>query len=257
MKTTEEFGDDKLILAPRKTSDSLQQPLTGRVLVVDDHARARESVADILRHCGHQVQCCSSALEALQVLDHESFDVIITDLRMPGMSGLEFIQALAKRDSEAQVVMVTAYASVATAVEAMRHGAFDYIEKPFNVDQLEQLVTRALRQSDIGGRRSTVPAASSLSTSLLIGSSPAMQLLRDRIAQIAPTNETVLVCGESGFSWQRVGRPRNSRSQSAELSGRACQFELSSPFATTDGKRTLRPRTRRVHQCRRAPCRTV
>lgn len=215
MKTNHEIGDDESIPQTEKGSQSLPPPPTGRVLVVDDHARARESVADILRHCGHRVHCCSSALEALQLLDEESFDVIITDLRMPGMSGLEFIHALEQRQCEAQVVMVTAYASVTTAVEAMRHGAFDYIEKPFNVDQLEQLVTRALRQGDLGGRRSSMPAVSSLSASMLIGSSPAMQLLRDRIAQIAPTNETVLVCGESGTGKELVARAIHAASRRA------------------------------------------
>ena len=100
-------------------------------------------MAEILRHAGYEVHCCASAREALQVVAKQSFDVILTDLQMPGMNGLEFIAELEKRQNTAQVVMVTAYASVATAVEAMRHGAFDYIEKPFDIDQLEQLVARA------------------------------------------------------------------------------------------------------------------
>ncbi len=121
---------------------------TGSVLVVDDHASARESMADVLRHAGHDVRCCSSAVEALKQLDRWSADVIVTDLKMPGMNGLEFIRALAQRPLDAQIVMVTAHATVASAVDAMRLGAFDYIEKPFGVDQLEQLVTRALQQGD-------------------------------------------------------------------------------------------------------------
>ena len=117
----------------------------GRVLVVDDHRQARESMADVLRQAGHGVACCASASEALQVLGRESYDCIITDLKMPGMNGLEFIVQLEQRRQPAQVVMITAHATVNSAVEAMRHGAFDYIEKPFDVDQLERLVAQAIR----------------------------------------------------------------------------------------------------------------
>ncbi|MBC8354131.1 MAG: sigma-54-dependent Fis family transcriptional regulator [Planctomycetes bacterium] len=182
---------------------------TGRVLVVDDHARARESMADILECTGHRVQCCSSAVEALHKLDASSFDVIITDLRMPGMTGLEFIRELSKRHDDAQVVMVTAHASVTTAVDAMRHGAFDYIEKPFNADQLEDLVARAMRHG--AERRSTVPATTDQS-SAMIGSSAGMQQLRQRITQVAPTSETVLITGESGVGKELVARAIHSAS---------------------------------------------
>jgi DNA-binding NtrC family response regulator len=119
----------------------------GRVMVVDDHREARESMAEALRSAGHEVVCCSSAPEALQVLEREDFDCVLTDLKMPGMNGVEFIVQLEQRRLSAATVMVTAYATVATAVEAMRHGAFDYIEKPFGADQLERLVGQAIRHS--------------------------------------------------------------------------------------------------------------
>ena len=120
-------------------SDRLGENGQGRVLVVDDHAQARESMADILQHAGHDVRCCCSAMEALQSLQQWSPDVILTDLQMPGMSGIEFIRAMSERNVEAQTVMVTAHATVSAAVDAMRLGALDFIEKPFNVNQLEQL----------------------------------------------------------------------------------------------------------------------
>ena len=124
----------------------------GRVLVVDDHRQARESMADVLRHVGHNVSCCSSAAEALQVVERDSFDCVVTDLQMPGMTGIEFMIQLERRQYGAQVVMVTAHASVSSAVEAMRHGAFDYIEKPFDVDQLEALVGKAIRKRSVCSR---------------------------------------------------------------------------------------------------------
>lgn len=194
-------------------TNTLKHATTGRVLVVDDHARARESMADILECTGHRVQCCSSAVEALRKLDIATFDVIITDLRMPGMNGLEFIHALSKRNDDAQVVMVTAHASVTTAVDAMRHGAFDYIEKPFNADQLEDLVGRAMRHG--AERRSTVPAATEQSNAM-VGSSQVMQQLRQRIAQVAPTGETVLITGESGVGKELVAKAIHAASQRCE-----------------------------------------
>lgn len=185
--------------------------LAGRVLVVDDHAKARESMADILRQSGHQVQCCSSAVEALGQLDTESFDVVITDLKMPGMTGLEFIHKLEHRPHGAQVLMVTAYATVASAVEAMRHGAFDYIEKPFDAEQLETLVDRALRHGRLVDRAGGIPGRAGTSVAM-IGTSAAMQTLRARIAQVAPTAETVLITGESGTGKELVARSLHAAS---------------------------------------------
>jgi len=187
----------------------------GRVLVVDDHTQARESMADILRCAGHATRCCSSAAEALRKLDGDPFDVIITDLRMPGMSGLDFIRALEARGEEAQIVMVTAHATVTSAVEAMRHGAFDYIEKPFTADQLEELVGRAMKQGS--ERRSAVPGASD-ADGAMVGSSPVMQELRRRIRQVAPTSETVLITGESGVGKELVARAIHAGSSRAAAS---------------------------------------
>jgi DNA-binding NtrC family response regulator len=186
----------------------------GRVMVVDDHDRARESMADALSFAGHDVRACGSAAEALHVLDGADFDVIITDLRMPGMGGLEFIRALEERKVDSQIAMVTAHATVTAAVDAMRHGAFDFIEKPFTAGQLEELVDRALRHGVKMGKRSSVPSALGDSP-MLIGQSPAMQLLRQRIAQVAPTSETILITGESGVGKELVATYIHAQSRRA------------------------------------------
>jgi len=180
-------------------------PGAANILVVDDHARARQSMADILSCANHHVHCCASAVEALRHLDAASYDVILTDLKMPGMNGIEFMRALEQRGDEAQIVMVTAHASVASAVEAMRHGAFDYIEKPFKADQLEDLVTRAVRRSRSLHPSNTVPVHDDAEATM-IGSSPAMQMLRQSIRQVAPTSETVLITGESGVGKELVAK---------------------------------------------------
>ncbi len=191
------------------TASAKTPPLdaAGRVLVVDDHGSARESMADVLRQAGHRVDCCSSAAEALQVVARERFDCIVTDLKMPGMNGLELIVELQRRRYGAQIAMVTAHASVPTAVEAMRHGAFDYIEKPFGVEQLEQLVDQAIRHGRLmRPKQASEGAAGPADPPVMIGSSPPMQALRERIAQIGPTPETVLILGETGTGKELVAR---------------------------------------------------
>jgi DNA-binding NtrC family response regulator len=200
-----------------------------RVLVVDDHSSAREAVADVLRQAGYAVDTSASAADALAKLSHQRFDVVVTDLQMPGMDGMEFIREMERRRLGVEVLMITAHASVASAVEAMRHGAFDYLEKPFDAGQLEQSVLQAcdrrrLRENGAGssepprgcpakseerGARNTILRSSgttSPSTPVMIGSSAAMQELRQRIAQVAASDETVLLCGESGTGKELVAQ---------------------------------------------------
>jgi len=205
--------------------DRNDKDCVGRVLVVDDHPQARDSMADTLRQAGHAVDCCSSAAEALQAIERVAFDCIVTDLRMPGMNGVEFIIHLEKRRYGAQVVMVTAFASVATAVEAMRHGAFDYIEKPFGVEQLERLVSQAIRHKRLvrpdpaqtGRPQTGTPQPESPEDSpAMVGSSKAMQTLRARIAQVAATPVTVLITGESGTGKELVARAIHAASDRAD-----------------------------------------
>jgi DNA-binding NtrC family response regulator len=216
-------------------SEKLKSDERFRVLVVDDHAPAREAVADVLRQAGYAVATCASATEALGRLAAQLVHVVVTDLQMPGMDGLEFIREIERRRLRVEVLMITAHASVATAVEAMRYGAFDYIEKPFDVSQLEQAVSQACQRRRLNeykdieaareperhvlstkhseprsGRATGAADSRSAGTSdanpIMIGSSPAMRELRERIAQIAATDETVLICGESGTGKELVAQ---------------------------------------------------
>ncbi|MGE0609190.1 MAG: sigma-54-dependent transcriptional regulator [Pirellulales bacterium] len=177
----------------------------GRVLIVDDHPHARESMAYVLGQAGYRVDCVTSAIEALTRLESESVDVVVTDLQMPGMTGLELIERLQRRRDGAQIVMVTAHATISSAVNAIRHGAFDYIEKPFEADQLEQLVARALAHGKMLDQVHLSPGDPQAPIAM-IGHSRAMQELRAKIAQIGPTGETVLITGESGTGKELVAR---------------------------------------------------
>ncbi|TWT77212.1 Transcriptional regulatory protein ZraR [Posidoniimonas polymericola] len=177
------------------------------VLVVDDHAAARRSVADVLSCAGYAVEQCASAVEALAHVKRAEPDVVVTDLQMPGMNGLEFIQELTRRRHACQVLMMTAHASVQTAVDAMRIGAFDYIEKPFDVDRLEASVARAVSRRGLAEAASDAPR--------VIGDSPAMRRLMEQIRLIAPTDETVLICGESGVGKELIAQTLHSLSRRA------------------------------------------
>jgi DNA-binding NtrC family response regulator len=197
----------------RADSQSAREVAAGRILVVDDHPRARESIAAPLRHCGHEVEGRGSAIEALADLDQTAPDLVVTDLQMPGMDGLEFIRRLVRKRRDCRVVMITAHASVATAVEAMRCGAFDYIEKPFDPEALERAVARALQHGDQNGPRSTVTLDDS---AVMIGRSAAMVRLRKQIAQAGLSDETVLVTGESGSGKELVARGLHAASPRRE-----------------------------------------
>jgi DNA-binding NtrC family response regulator len=190
----------------------------GRVLVVDDHAAARTSVIDVLRHAGYVVEGLASAVEALPLLERKPFDVVITDLQMPGIDGLEFIRQLSLRRAVVQSIMITAHATIASAVEAMRIGAFDYLEKPFDIVALENVVARAMERVRAGADDSdakTSNAAANGDDLGMVGSSAAMERLRQRIRQVAPTDETVLICGESGSGKELVARALHAASRRA------------------------------------------
>lgn len=192
-----------------------------RVLVVDDHASAREAVADVLRCAEYDVIACASATEALVKLGRMKIDVVVTDLQMPGMNGIEFIREIERRRLDVQVLMITAHASVSTAVEAMRLGAFDYIEKPFNAIALEQSVAQACERRRLHvaefppNSESAAQRNAAAMEPTMIGSSLAMQQLRERITQVAATDETVLVCGESGTGKELVARTIHALSRRA------------------------------------------
>ncbi|HEB60334.1 MAG TPA: sigma-54-dependent Fis family transcriptional regulator [Phycisphaeraceae bacterium] len=176
-----------------------------KVLVVDDKELMRDSVSTTLQRAGMTVVTAANADTAVKLLTKHHPDAVITDLRMPGTDGLELLQQILRVDESIPVVLMTAYGTVETAVRAMKFGAFDYITKPFEGDELVITVKRALERGKLlrenAVLRSQVPGENKQGlTGLerLIGSSAVMKQLRAEIAAIADSSSTVLICGESG-----------------------------------------------------------
>jgi NtrC-family two-component system response regulator AlgB len=168
-----------------------------QILVVDDEKNIRTHLASYVRGLGHQVEVADSASAALTIVDRHPLDVVFSDVRMAGMDGLALLREIRRRRPEAVVVLMTAYATVAGAVEAMRAGAYDYLVKPFALDEVGLLLARVLevqglRRENRDLRRAVEEPA------LLESASPAMQRVLTTARQVAASNVTILLTGESG-----------------------------------------------------------
>ncbi|HET6879561.1 MAG TPA: sigma-54 dependent transcriptional regulator [Pirellulales bacterium] len=173
------------------------------LLIVDDE----ESICWALRRLatdeGHAATVASSAEEAIELVGGQPFDLIMLDVRLPGADGLSAMRQLKSLQPQAPIVVMTAFGNLATAVEAIRNGAFDYVTKPFDVDQAASVMRRALIQR---AAPSAGAAPISREPEELLGASPAMQEVFKRIALVAATNAAVLVTGESGTGKELVAR---------------------------------------------------
>ncbi len=179
-----------------------------RVLVVDDDASMRYSLSRMLEGQGLNVSLAKNGAEALEKTGAENPDLVVMDIKMPGQSGLEVLQEIKKRDPKALVILMTAFGTTETAIEAMKHGAFDYILKPFDIPQMRSLVERALEVSRMMQKAVSFPdkIPGEGGGEVIIGSSAIMQQIYKMIGQVAPTEVTVLLRGESGTGKELVAR---------------------------------------------------
>ena len=178
-----------------------------RILVVDDELSMREFLKILFEKEGYDVSIAPNAAAALKITEKQEIDIVITDIRMPGMSGLELLAELKHRDPDMPVVMITAFASPDDAVQAMKSGAFDYITKPFNVDEIKNVVKTATK------RKTVQPVDTEDDFPGIIGSSPEMVKIFDLIKRIAPTPANVLIYGESGTGKELVAQAIHSHSK--------------------------------------------
>ncbi len=179
-------------------------PMAGgeSILVIDDDAAIGKVLVALLRQKGFEASWVGSAEEGLGELEERPWDVVLSDVRMPGMDGLALLDEVSARHPEVPVVLLTAHGSVALAVDAMKRGAADFVQKPFEREEVLYAVDRALSRSRTSRAAAPPPAASNG----MIGDSPAMRDVFATIRKVAPTTSTVLVRGETGTGKELVAR---------------------------------------------------
>ena len=177
-----------------------------RVLVVDDEASMRRVLEIMLQKMGHETRAARNGQEALALAQQESFDLVLTDLRMPEMDGLALLDALRTQKVEAPVILLTAYGTVESAVQAMKLGAYDYILRPFDVEAVEHIITRALTTERTRRENLFLREEVEKGWGEFVGRSAAMQCVYDLIHQVAPSNTNVLITGETGTGKELAAR---------------------------------------------------
>jgi DNA-binding NtrC family response regulator len=188
-----------------------------RILVVDDQDMMRDSLAAILAREGHEVIAAGDGQSALARLSNARIDLVISDMKMPKMGGLELLAEVKKAKPETPVLLMTAYGTVQNAVDAMKLGAFDFLQKPFEAEAVKLLVDRMLEQSRIVRENAAYRSMTEISgPKPLVGNSPAMAEVRKQIDLVAKSSATVLIRGESGTGKEVVARAIHSASDRAE-----------------------------------------
>jgi DNA-binding NtrC family response regulator len=179
-----------------------------RILLVDDEYSMRDSLTEWFRKDGYEVIPAQNASEALKALQQQRFDVALLDIKMPGMDGMELQQHVHRIDPALAVIMITAFASVETAVQALKQGAFDYVTKPVDPDELSHLVQRALEKRRLERENTQLrEALDEVSGAVpIVGDSPAIKKVMELVQHVAPTDATVLIRGESGTGKELIAR---------------------------------------------------
>ena len=189
-----------------------------RILFADDEAHLRDLMQMELPRLGHEVTVCPDGTAALKALERGSYDAALLDIRMPGITGIDVLTQIKQLSPDTQVILLTGHATVDTAVQALRLGAFDYLTKPCKWAELEVILNRVAERRDLSNK--TVALESRLKAAegapLIIGETPAMQQVRRLIETIAPTDATVMILGETGTGKELVARNLHERSDRSQ-----------------------------------------
>lgn len=185
------------------------------ILIVDDETIVRESLTKWFRQDGFRVEAAEHANAALKLMEKGPWDVVILDIKMPGMSGLELLKRLREIDRNAQVIMATAFASVESAVTALKDGAFDYVTKPIDPDHLSHLVSNAIQQRKLEDENSILREHISEMSGAneIVGESPQIKRVIDLSLTVAKTDTTVMIRGESGTGKELIARTIHANSE--------------------------------------------
>jgi DNA-binding NtrC family response regulator len=183
------------------------------ILIVDDEESVRDSLYNWFIEDGYRVECAEDAKKALSILESDPFDIILADIKMLGMDGLEMLRRIKSIRKESIVIMMTAFATVDTAVQALKDGAYDYVTKPFDPDDLSHLIRNASKQISLAEENEILRETVTLQNiENLIGSSDAMRSILTQIESVAQSNSSVIITGESGTGKELVARAIHSNS---------------------------------------------
>jgi DNA-binding NtrC family response regulator len=184
------------------------------ILIVDDEESVRDSLYNWFIEDGYRVACAENASKALSILESDSFDIILADIKMPGMDGLEMLRRIKLIKAESIVIVMTAFATVDTAVQALKDGAFDYVTKPFDPDDLSHLIRNASKQIRLADENEILKkkVISLENIEDLIGNSEPMKKVLKDIESVAQSNSSVVITGESGTGKELVARAIHSNS---------------------------------------------
>lgn len=177
-----------------------------RVLVVDDEANMRRVLEIMLARRGFKTLAASDGLQALELLAETPVDLVVSDLRMPGINGIELLRRLREIGNEVPLIMITAHGTIESAVEAMRLGACDYLLRPFDIEALDLAMQRVFAARQVLQQKDFLKHEVERGWQGLVGDSPAMQQVRQLVAQVAPTKASVLLTGETGTGKEVVAR---------------------------------------------------
>ncbi|HET9131145.1 MAG TPA: sigma-54 dependent transcriptional regulator, partial [Terriglobia bacterium] len=179
-----------------------------KILIVDDEQSLRDVLSIMLKRAGYVVTSAMDGEEAIELLNREIFDLVITDLRMPKIDGMEVLRAVKSASPETVVLIITAFATADSAVDAMKQGAYDYLTKPFQVDEVQLIIRNALEKRRLTTENMLLKRemASQSSFAQLVGQSEAMQKVFDVVRKVADSKSNVLICGESGTGKELVAR---------------------------------------------------
>lgn len=178
------------------------------ILIVDDEQSVRESLYNWFIEDGYEVKCAADAKEALHIIESKEFDIILADIKMPGMDGLEMHRRIKTLNHDSIVIIMTAFASVDTAVQALKDGAYDYVTKPFDPDDLSHMIRNATRQIRLKSEneilRDKVVTLENVED--IVGSSPSIIKVLKEVESVAPSNSSIIITGESGTGKELIAR---------------------------------------------------
>jgi DNA-binding NtrC family response regulator len=184
------------------------------ILIVDDEESVRDSLYNWFIDDGYRVDCAENAKQALSMLDEREFDIVLADIKMPGMDGMEMHRRIKSLPNEPIVIIMTAFASVDTAVKALKEGAFDYVTKPFDPDDLSHLIRNAATQ--VALRKENRNMKEKMTTLVdvedIVGESVALRKVLEQVERVAPSDSSVIITGESGTGKELVARAIHSNS---------------------------------------------